>query len=42
MELPALPPYLLRQRADVDRVPTGPHPRYLHRTPMRYRRPLTD
>ncbi|MFI6278013.1 hypothetical protein [Streptomyces sp. NPDC050988] len=38
---PAHAPYLLRQRADVDRAPTSPNPRYLNRTPKRYRRAPT-
>ncbi|WP_327309776.1 hypothetical protein OG730_41575 (plasmid) [Streptomyces sp. NBC_01298] len=31
-------PYLTRRRLDVDRTPTSPFPRYLTRTPKRYRR----
>ncbi|MEV6676242.1 hypothetical protein AB0N09_05145 [Streptomyces erythrochromogenes] len=33
------PLYLTRRgRQDIDRVPAGPNPRYLTRTPKRYRR----
>ncbi|MFB7836182.1 hypothetical protein [Streptomyces sp. NPDC056056] len=35
---PHTAPYLTRRRLDVDRTPTSPYPRYLTRTPKRYRR----
>ncbi|MFJ5635223.1 hypothetical protein ACIQF5_21630 [Streptomyces goshikiensis] len=35
---PHTAPYLTRRRLDVDRTPPSPNPRYLNRTPMRYRR----
>ncbi|MFH8257564.1 hypothetical protein [Streptomyces roseolus] len=35
---PHTAPYLTRRRPDVDRTPTSPYPRYLTRTPKRYRR----
>ncbi|MEU9420978.1 hypothetical protein [Streptomyces sp. NPDC048272] len=39
---PHTAPYLTRRRPDVFRTPTSPYPRYLTRTPHRYRhRPRT-
>ncbi|MER5889691.1 hypothetical protein ABT160_38190 [Streptomyces sp. NPDC001941] len=35
---PHTAPYLTRSRPDVDRTPSSPYPRYLTRTPQRYRR----